>query len=73
MRELCVDELKATNGGLCEEVFDVGTVVTAAGCFVAGAGIGASAGPGGALLGAAGGGILGLIAPQLVKSIVCPG
>jgi len=72
MRELCVDELKATKGGLCKEFFDAGTVVTAAGGFVVGVGTGASVGPGGALLGAAVGGTLGLLAPQLLKSIVCP-
>jgi hypothetical protein len=72
MRELCVDEMRATNGGgLCKEFLDGGTIVTTVGGFVVGLSTGASVGPMGALIGCMVGGTLGMIAPQLLKTVVC--
>jgi hypothetical protein len=71
MRELNDHELEAAGGGLCSEFFDGSSMAAGFGGFVLGLATGASVGPGGALFGCAIGGAIGLVAPQLLKSVVC--
>jgi hypothetical protein len=72
MRELSIEEAGMAGGGLCKEFFDGSTMAAGVGGFVLGLSAGSSVGPVGALVGCAVGGTLGLIAPQLLKTVVCP-